>query len=448
MIEEERVRELNAKPLRDEKFVLYWMQSAQRVEFNPALEFAVEKANERRKRLLVLFVLVDNFPEANARHYHFMLEGIQEVKEKLKSQGIKFSVRKGKPGECVVKAARNADAVIADEGCLKIQRLWRNNVAKRLGCRMYEVTSNLIVPIEQVSGKQEYSAATFRKKITPRLNKYLKKLSHRKVKKNSLNMRFDGLDLSDIDKIIDSLSVNKNISKVKYFKGGTREAKSKLRDFLKNRLDDYADRKNEPAANYVSGLSGYLHFGQISPLFVALEARKHGGKGVGTFLEELIVRRELSYNFVYYNENYDNYKGLPLWCRRTLNYHASDKREYVYTAEQLENLQTYDKYWNAAQKQMMITGKMHGYMRMYWGKKLLEWTKKPKDGIKIALSLNNRYELDGRDPNGYAGVLWCFGLHDHPWKERKIFGKVRYMNAKGLQRKFDMNAYLKKVEKL
>jgi deoxyribodipyrimidine photo-lyase len=385
-----------------------------------------------------------------------MLEGLQEVQKALKDRKIKMAVRKGQPGELVTDTAKDADMVVTDEGYLKIQRKWRKEVAEKINCRMCEVTSNLIVPIEEVSGKQEYSAATLRKKITPKLDTWMKKIRHTKPDKSSLNMKFGGMDLSDVGKIVNDLDVDKGVRKTEYFTAGTKAAKSRLRDFLKNKLAGYSAGKNKPAEDWVSGLSPYLHFGQISPLYVALEVRKHiksakgnkGAKSADAFLEELIVRRELSYNFVYYNSNYDNYKGLPPWCRRTLNYHSSDKREYVYTLEQLENSQTHDKYWNAAQTEMVKTGKMHGYMRMYWGKKILDWTKSPEQAVEIALYLNNKYELDGRDPNGYTGVLWCFGLHDHPWAERKIFGKVRYMNAKGLERKFDMEAYLDKVKKV
>ncbi len=153
-------------------------------------------------------------------------------------------------------------------------------------------------------------------------------------------------------------------------------------------------------------------------------------------------------NFVFYNQNYDSFDGLPEWAKKTLKEHEKDRREYIYTLEELENAETHDPYWNAAQEEMRIKGKMHGYMRMYWGKKILEWSKTPEDAFKIALYLNNKYELDGRDPNGFTGVAWCFGKHDRPWKERQIFGKIRYMNAKGLKRKFDADGYAEKIKRL
>jgi deoxyribodipyrimidine photo-lyase len=195
-------------------------------------------------------------------------------------------------------------------------------------------------------------------------------------------------------------------------------------------------------------MSPYLHFGQISPLYIALKVIKTSSISKEAYLEELIVRRELSHNFVFYNKNYDNFNCLPPWAVRTLNFHRRDKRQYLYSLEQFEKAKTHDSYWNAAQKEMVITGKMHGYMRMYWGKKILEWSKNPRNGFKIALHLNNKYELDGRDPNAFAGVAWCFGKHDRAWSEREVFGKIRYMNAAGLKRKFDIEAYVNKIQSL
>jgi deoxyribodipyrimidine photo-lyase len=150
-------------------------------------------------------------------------------------------------------------------------------------------------------------------------------------------------------------------------------------------------------------------------------------------------------NFVNFNDRYDSYDCLPEWAKQTLRAHKSDRRQYQYSFEELEEARTHDPYWNAAQREMVLFGKMHNYMRMYWGKKILEWTRKPEDAFRVALQLNNKYELDGRDPNGFTGVAWCFGKHDRPWQERKVFGKVRYMNAEGLRRKFDMDAYVRRV---
>ncbi len=210
-------------------------------------------------------------------------------------------------------------------------------------------------------------------------------------------------------------------------------------------MDRYEELKNDPTKECVSNMSPFLHFGQISPLHIALRVSETDSPGKDAYLEELIVRRELSVNFVFYNKNYDAFEGLPEWAKKTLKEHEKDPREYVYTLEELENAETHDPYWNAAQREMTLRGKMHGYMRMYWGKKIIEWSRTPENAFKTAVYLNNKYELDGRGPNGFTGVAWCFGKHDRPWKERPIFGKIRYMNANGLKRKFDADGYVAKI---
>jgi deoxyribodipyrimidine photo-lyase len=244
------------------------------------------------------------------------------------------------------------------------------------------------------------------------------------------------------------MNIVDDVKAVEYYKGGTEKAEEYLRDFVEDKLEDYDEKRNDPTKDVLSDMSPYLHFGQISPVYIAREVMKRDSPSVDAYLEELIVRRELSINFVYYNEYYDSYNSLPNWAKKTLNEHRDDKREYIYNLEELEKAQTYDPYWNSAQMEMVITGKMHGYMRMYWGKKILEWIETPGDAYRIALYLNNRYELDGRDPNGFTGVAWCFGKHDRAWKERPIFGKVRYMNDRGLRRKFNADNYVLLVKEL
>jgi deoxyribodipyrimidine photo-lyase len=219
-----------------------------------------------------------------------------------------------------------------------------------------------------------------------------------------------------------------------------------LDNFIESKLDRFADLRNDPSMEYTSNMSPYLHFGQISPLYIALKVSKTDSPGMESYLEELIIRRELSMNFVYYNPKYQSIDCLPSWALKTLNEHEKDQRNYTYAQMELEEADTHDPFWNAAQKEMVYTGKMHGYMRMYWGKKILEWVQTPREAYHIALYLNNKYELDGRDPNGYTGVAWCFGKHDRAWRERKIFGKVRYMNDKGLQRKFKIDKYVDRVD--
>ncbi|UCD52011.1 MAG: deoxyribodipyrimidine photo-lyase [Phycisphaerales bacterium] len=448
MIQPQRITPLNDRERRQGRYVLYWMQAAQRAEWNHALEYAIDRANELKLPVVAAFGLTADFPEANVRHYHFMLQGLKDTQAALAKRGIRLVVRAESPVKCIAKLAKQAALVVVDDGFLRVQRHWRAEVAENVPCRMEEVETNLIVPVEEAAEKENFSAGTFRPRIKKKLEAYLVPLKQRKLRKKSLDLKLTGLDLSDLEKAVKAVKVDTSVGPVAAFAGGAKEAKRRLRDFIKHKLEDYDSRRNDPNADGVSNLSPYLHFGQISPLQIALEVREAGGPGADAYLEELIVRRELSFNFVYYNERYDSYDALPPWARRTLNYHARDRREYDYCLEEFETAGTHDPYWNAAQQEMVLTGKMHGYMRMYWGKKILEWSASPQEGFRIALSLNNKYELDGRDPNGFAGVAWCFGKHDRAWAERPVFGKVRYMNAGGLKRKFDPDAYVRKIERL
>ncbi len=448
MIQKERIESLNNKSVRDGEYVLYWMQAAQRSEYNHALEYAIRQANELQVPVLVFFGITDKFPQANLRHYYFMLEGLKETKKALDARGIKLVVRIQSPEECAVELAKNAALVVVDSGQLRLQRQWRRDAAGKVDCPFYEVETNLIVPIEEATDKENFSAGTLRPRITKQLDKYLVPLKHTKPKKDSLGLKIESIEIDDIDTVLSKLEIDTSVGKVESFHGGTDEAKRRLSDFIKNKLDKFETLRNNPCENYSSNMSPYLHFGQISALYIALEVMKTNSPGKDAFLEELIVRRELSHNFVYYNNKYDTFASLPDWAKRTLNVHRTDKREYVYYKEQFENSQTHDPYWNAAQKEMVITGKMHGYMRMYWGKKILEWSRNPQTGFKIALELNNKYELDGRDANAFAGVAWCFGKHDRAWGERDVFGKIRYMNGAGLKRKFNPDAYVEKINAL
>ncbi len=326
---------------------------------------------------------------------------------------------------------------------MKIQRRWRKKVAENIKCPLLQVESDIVIPIEESSIKEEYAAYTLRPKINKKLSSFLIPVEELKINNESLKYNIESLDISNVDKVCFNLDIDKSVKPTSFFEGGFDQAKKKLDYFIKNKLDRYTEDKNDPNLNCVSDMSPYLHFGQISPIFIALEILKSKSKSVDSYLEELIVRRELSMNYVFYNNNYDSFNGLPDWAKQTLINHSKDEKDYIYTLEKLENCETHDPYWNTCQKQMMKNGKMHGYMRMYWGKKIIEWTKNPMHAFDNALYLNNKYELDGRDPNAFTGIAWCFGKHDRPWIERPIFGKIRYMNDKGLKRKFDMDKYVK-----
>ncbi len=448
MIDNERIEPLNDNEEIDGDYVVYWMQKSQREEYNHALEFAIKKGNELELPVIVYFGITEDFPEANERHYHFMLEGLQETEESLEQRNIQMVIREEPPVQGILEIVEDAALVVVDKGYLKVSRSWREKVAHKSDCPLIEVETDVIVPVETVTDKEEYAARTIRPKINEKLDKFLKPVEKRKVKKGSLDYSFDSISLQDIDKIISKLDINQEVEPSNHYSGGLTEAKKLLKTFVDDKLEKYSDYSNDPSKDYLSHLSPYLHFGQISPLYVALQISEESGEGADDYLEQLIIRRELAINFVHFNPEYDDLNCVPDWAKETLEKHEEDEREYVYSLEEFEEAKTHDPYWNAAQLEMINSGKMHGYMRMYWGKKILEWSETPEKAYETALTLNNKYELDGRDPNGYAGVAWCFGNHDQGWKERPIYGKVRYMSSSGLERKFNIDKYVEKIQKI
>lgn len=428
------------------------MQQSQRAEHNPALEYAVQRANERRAPLLVVFGLMDDFPEANLRHYRFMVEGLRETRQALEDRGIRMIVRHGHPAEVAFGLARNASLVVCDRGYLRPQKAWRRQVADEAGRQVVQVESDVVVPVDTASDKAEYAARTIRSKLRRHWDRFRVDIRTTQVKRDSLGLKIEGLDVADVDAALAALKLDRSVAPNPDFVGGTKEAKRLFRRFLDQCIPGYDDHRKRPETDYVSHMSKYLHFGQISPVWLALRVREAAGKPEGdrnSFLDELLVRRELSQNFCEHTPDYDRYSCLPEWARATLKRHRSDRREHVYTQRELEDAQTHDPYWNAAMREMRYTGYMHNYyMRMYWGKKILEWTNTPEHAHRVALALNNKYFIDGRDANSFANVNWCFGLHDRPWPERPIFGKIRYMAASGLKRKADPEAYIAKVDRM
>jgi Deoxyribodipyrimidine photolyase len=448
-----RVKALNDGKFNENgKFVIYWMSQSHRANFNHSLEFAIDLSNAYRKPLLVYFPITDRYKYSNARYYKFMLDGILEAKKSIEERGIKFVIEKVDDiKQRVVEISRDAFALITDKAYLKFYRRLNQYVADKLDIPVYEVESDVCVPVEIASDRLEPYAFGFRKKIYSIIDAFIVELKPREVKIKSVSLDFGiwELTLRDSLEILDILNIDKSVS-LSPFVGGYSQARKYLEEFIERKLHKYKDFRSHPELDYQSNLSPYLHFGQISPIEVVLEVLSNYGKdeNVDSFFNELIVWRELARNFCYYNPNYNHYEGIPDWAKETLEEHKKDRREYIYTLEELENAKTHDEYWNSAQLELLKTGKMHNYMRMYWCKKIIEWTDDPKKAFDIACYLNDKYELDGRDPNGYAGISWCFGTHDRPWKERKIFGKVRYMSASGLEAKFDIKKYVEKVKNL
>ena len=433
----------NAQPRTGGVFGLYWMQSSQRETGNHALEFALAKANELNLPLLVAFCLTDSYPGANLRHYAFMAEGLAVVAKRLAARGIAFELFRGVPPEPIRVLAEKAAFVVTDAGHMRVQRVWRETLASQVSCPFYEVEANLVVPVDVVSMKEEYAARTIRPKLTRLIPEFLREPVKQGVRMASESLRFGGERIRDAKDIMRGLKVDSSVGVSPIFSGGEEEAGRRLRSFVGERLMGYDSDRNDPTLDGTSRLSPYLHFGNISPVRISLAALSVDKALAEPFLEELIVRRELSFNFVRRNPHYDSFKCLPDWAVKTLHEHAGDKRNYVYKLEEIECACTLDDAWNAAQLELLNTGRIHGYMRMYWGKKILEWSRTPAEAYRIAVALNDKYELDGRDPNGYAGIAWSIvGKFDRPWFTRPIFGQIRYMSGASTGKKFDSRRYI------
>ena len=429
--------------------VVYWMSRDQRVRENWALAFAQEMALKNRSPLAVVFSLAEEFLGAAVRQYGFMLRGLEEVERNLLEMGIPFLLLRGDPGEEVSKLAEDNGvcALITDFSPLKAKRSWTGDVVESLEIPIYEVDAHNIVPCWRASPKQEYAARTFRPKLKRLLPFFCGDLPDIRVHPHPWDFG-EGVDW---DRLLRELKLDRSIPEVDWIMPGERAARVALDGFLREKLSFYDSDRNDPTIDGQSNLSPYLHFGTISAARVAIEVYRAGADPVSraAFLEELVVRRELSDNFCFYNPGYDSFDAFPGWAKVTLNAHRADPREHLYRLKDLEKGKTHDDLWNAAQMEMVLRGKMHGYMRMYWAKKILEWTESPEEALRIAIYLNDRYELDGRDPSGYTGIAWSIGgVHDRAWGEREVFGKVRYMSYKGAKSKFDVGSYIERVASL
>ena len=451
MIHKERIKRLNEVKETNGDYVLYWMQASQRLHYNPAFLYALLESERLSLPLVVYFGLMDHFPDAALRHYQFMVEGLLEIKRELSERGIRFVVVHNSPEIGAWKLSENAAVLVTDRGYLRIEREFRSRIKEKVSCPFIQVESNVVVPVDTVSQKEEYAAATIRRKIERLLPEFTHPMELPSYDFPEYTGAFpvEEMAFENLAEILAALNIDRSVFPVShYFRGGYSEAKKHLQRFLQEKYTNFASLRNDPAVDAASNLSPYLHFGQISPLEIYLSLPQAPSENRASMVDELIVRRELAMNFVEYNPQYDTFGSISSFARETLLSHKNDPRPYLYTKEELEQAKTHDPYWNAAQSEMVVKGKMHGYMRMYWGKKVIEWTSSPEEAYDILVYLNNRYSLDGRDPNGYAGIAWCFGKHDRAWKERAVFGKVRYMNDKGLERKFSIGTYVKNVDAL
>jgi deoxyribodipyrimidine photo-lyase len=467
-VHEARVRRLNdarAREAPDGAYVLLWAQSAQRTRWNEALEYAVDRANDRRAPLVVVFCSTATYPEANERHVGFMLEGLCEMRATLGKRRIAFEAFACAPPDAALAASERAIEVVTDSGYLRLLRAWREDLARRATCAVTEIETECVVPqLGQGARRAEPSAATFRPKVLARVREFTRNAcavlpyiagelddATRAIFEKTVD-KYERLPLErGVDaclNVLDAYGLKRDPScpRVSSHVGGESRAKAKLDVFLtKNMLSRYHHSRNDPCLCLQSHLSPHIHYGQISVVEVARKALAfrdaHADEAdicasVDVFLDELIVRRELAVNFALRNPKYDSYDGLPEWARETLERHRGDRRERTYTLEEFEHGRTHDKLWNASQRELVSSGKQHNYLRMYWGKKILEWSSTPEEAWRIAMTLNNRYSLDGRNMVSLTGVGWCFGLHDREFHEASITGTIRRFSESGMRKKF------------
>jgi len=444
MVDPKRARILSEHPFQAGP-VVYWMSRDQRVNDNWALLYAQELATRRAAPLAAVFCLAPRFLESGSRQYNFMLAGLKEVEQSLSRLGIAFRLLYGDPGVEITQFLEDcgAGALVSDFSPLRISRGWKNAVAAQITIPFHEVDAHNVIPCWHASVKQEWAAYTFRPKVHRLLGEFLIDFPPLKRQK----IRWPGEMENDWKRAEASIEAE-SVADANWLVPGEAAARAVLDEFLNRKLSGYDEYRNDPTKDGQSNLSPYLHLGQISAQRAALQALS-GPTDASAFLEELVVRRELADNFCCYNPEYDSVNSFPDWAKETLRVHQNDRREYIYSLKELERAETHDDLWNASQKEMLCRGKMHGYLRMYWAKKILEWSESTADALHAAIYLNDRYELDGRDPNGFTGIAWSIGgLHDRAWKEREVFGKVRYMSYNGLRSKFNVPAYIKKVEAL
>lgn len=461
MVHTERITALGGPESEGTGPVVYWMNRDCRIHDNWAYQYARELGRKHERPVIVAYNLAPGFLGGGYRQHVFKVRGLMEVARQCAEVGTPFFLVE-EEGMSAFLARSNASSVVTDFSPLTEQRAWVATVVRSASCPVYEVDAHNIVPVRAASTKAEFAARTIRPKIHRRITEFLEDFP--RLTKYPHAYAHD-IPVIDWDAVLSSPGLA-DVPECSWITPGYTAGMRHLHSFIEHRLSGYGEARNDPNEDGQSGLSPYLHYGHIAPQRVALAAlstagepekvvarvmdpKRNGsgevGSSLASFLEELIVRRELADNFCFYTEDYASVDGFPNWAQATLAEHEGDEREYLYTRKQLEEAATHDELWNAAQREMTSTGKMHGYMRMYWAKKILEWSASAKDAMKVAIYLNDKYELDGRDPNGYVGISWSIGgTHDRPWFTRSIFGTVRYMARSGCEKKFDVAAYVKR----
>ncbi len=436
-------------PRKDGICVVYWMQRAVRIVDNPALDVAIEAANVLGLPVAIYFGVIANYPNANLRHYHFLQQALRDVAEDAAEREIVFIVRRSPDTLDAFLEEVRAALLIGDENQCREPERWRRVLARRVKIPYWTVDADVVVP-SRVFGRSFALLHHFRPRLKAELPRFL--AAPRKIESLSKWRPRKALTRFSLAKDITEgfTKLDRTVKPVDTFTGGTHAALKRLREFIRDDLAGYDEKRNHPETPGTSRLSPYLHFGNIGPLTIALAVKKAVAQGKAPaasgerFLEQLIGWRELAVLFVRHEPDYDNWECAAPWARKTLLEHARDARAYRYTFEQLERGETHDELWNAAQCEMVTTGWMHNYMRMYWAKKILEWAPDAATAFDWAVILNDRYELDGRDANGYAGIAWAIvGRLDRPWFNRPVFGLVRSMTGTSIARKFNAEAYIR-----
>ena len=458
LVSPERIRRLNDRPERSgADFVLYWIQMYHRAEQNWALTAAIEEANRLDLPLVAYQSLEPVSPSDNDRIYRFVLEGVAELPDRFARRGIRYhfySCRRDEPQEDPLHhLAHRAALILTDDFPAFVVPERSQRLAAWVDVPVLAVDGNGIVPLAAIPGEQ-YGAYTLRPRIRRLLPEHLRPIPEPDPERDSLDLRLDiphtTVSPETIDALIAASSIDHTVPPSPVYHGGRKEARGRVARFISGPLNEYGIARSQPGAEKTSRLSAYLHFGQIAAQEVALELREASGVAAehrDAFLEELIVRRELAFNFCRYNPHHRSLAGLPVWARDTLHAHAADPRPYVYSSQEFEEARTHDYLWNAIQAELLTTGAMFVYYRMYWGKKIIEWSRTPPEAQSTMIRLHEKYALDGRNPNTYGNILWCFGKHDRPWFERPVFGTVRYMSLGGMEAKTEVTAYVERVNR-
>lgn len=472
---ENRFRLLSESLVKKEGIVVYHMCRDIRTNNNDALLFAQEISKKNKTQLVVVYTIWNYLWQGSTRRfYDWVLPSLEEVEKELNKKNIPLVLlfenenifKKNTKKFFLKNITQNISTVITEELPLRFMRKWKENfLENNKEIILYEVDSHNCIPVWELSPKQEFAAHTIRNKVHSKISSFLEEYKKLLNHEENGNL-WDTLPPNNWKEIAKKIICDESVKGVGFFAPGEKAGQKMLAHFLSTKLEKYATSRNEINTDGQSNLSPYISHGNLSRRQIILDVLKitekkiedcfdsikNGSDGkedsVASFIEEVLVRAEISENFCFYNESYDAYEGFPAWAKVTLTKAKTDKREYSYSCKEFEKGSTHNDLWNAAQKQMINSGKMHGYLRMYWAKKILEWSSSPEVAMKMAVYLNDKYELDGRDPGGYVGCAWSIGgLHDRAWFPRPIFGNIRYMAEGGVKKRGKIDLFIKNNSK-